>query len=331
MATYQQYSHNQMTSEEAADALEQTIFDSDHLFQKYRDDISPLMQEAELRLGELGVSKFSSLENVLKEHVDRWYRLNKNLSEMALNFRTHSHQMNVGLSSLKTEIAERDAIIKTQRKDYESEKEQYENQLKVLESALANSIPRNKTLDKYADFSMDTNVPTNTFQIEQIKKQLSSQEQQYATLKNENQRLLANIKILNGGSDKFQQTLMSLTNGLAKKEDENLKLRWLTQDLTAERNGLEKQLQAAVKDPNFTSITPSRKMDYTVNFDKFFDEDDDVSDDDAENGLLSLEMADDDGIDPQVCCAILRALLYDAMCDCVCEGDEETGRSVGGS
>ena len=77
---------------------------------------------------------------------------------------------------------------------------------------------------------------------------------------------------------------------------------WLTQDLAAERNELETKIQSHTKDPNFTSVTPQRQMEYGVDFSKYIDDDaDDLSDDAAENGLLSLEMSDDADINPQVC------------------------------
>ena len=106
------------------------------------------------------------------------------------------------------------------------------------------------------------------------------------------------MKILKSSSD-FQQTLMNLNNEISKKEDEILKLRWLTQDLAEERNGLEAKIQQASKDPNFVSIT-TRQQDYSVDFSKFLDDDEDVSDDPAEHGMLFLEMSDDTDINPVV-------------------------------
>eukprot|EP01084_Bolivina_argentea_P036776 68002_1 len=302
MTSYGQYNRNQ-TSDEAADALEQSIFDSDHLYQKYRDELSPLLQEAELRLDEMGLKKFTKIENVIGKHVSRWYQLNKSLCEMSLNFRTHYNHMNVKLDSLKVEIDERDKIIRTQRKDFESDKQQYENQLKVLESALADSIPRNKSsvLDKYNN--------TEQYQLTQLQKDLNISHQSYEKVKIENKRLSENLKILKSSSDDFQQTLMTLNNEISKKEDEILKLRWLTQDLAAERNGLEQKIQKHTNDPNFTSVTPQRQMQYDVDFSKYIDEDqDELSDDAAENGLLSLEMSDDADINPQVAKKLAEAL-----------------------
>merc|ERR1712187_575936 len=141
-------------------------------------------------MGDMGLKKFKNIENVLKNHVGRWYRLNKNLSEMALNFRTHYQQIDVKLNSMKQNIEERDKIIQSQRKDYETDKDEYENQLKVLESALANSIPRNKTLEKFGQF---VNGTDSDHQIQELKKDLNIQEQQYHKLQNENQRLTANL------------------------------------------------------------------------------------------------------------------------------------------
>eukprot|EP01083_Nonionella_stella_P162223 532342_1 len=312
MANYGQYNRNhqsmkpQVTSEEAADALEQSIFDSDHLWEKYRDDISPLLQQAELRLGhELKEKKFNNMENIIKTHVDRWYRLTKNLSAMTLNFRTQGNHIIVKLDSLKNEIEERDKIIRTQRKDYENEKDQYENQLKVLESALADSIPRNKTLSKYEP--QLAKVETNQ-QIQQLTKDLAAQEQQYQKLKIENQRLSQNLKLLNSGANDFQQTLTNLNNEIAKKEDEILSLRWLTQDLAAERNGLEQKIQTGAKDPNFTSVTPQRQMNYDIDLSAFLDGDEDVSDDAVENGMMFLEMNDDADINPEVAKKLAEAL-----------------------
>eukprot|EP01084_Bolivina_argentea_P036028 66688_1 len=245
------------------------------------------------------------MENIIKTHVDRWYRLTKNLSAMTLNFRTQGNHIIVKLDSLKNEIEERDKIIRTQRKDYENEKDQYENQLKVLESALADSIPRNKTLSKYEP--QLAKVETNQ-QIQQLTKDLAAQEQQYQKLKIENQRLSQNLKLLNSGANDFQQTLTNLNNEIAKKEDEILSLRWLTQDLAAERNGLEQKIQTGAKDPNFTSVTPQRQMNYDIDLSAFLDGDEDVSDDAVENGMMFLEMNDDADINPEVAKKLAEAL-----------------------
>lgn len=285
---------------DAADALEQTIFDSDHLFQRYKDDLSPLLSEAELRLNEMGLGKYKNLEKIIDKHIHQWFKINKTLSETALEFRSGYQQIHVQLATAKREIDERDKIIQTQRKDFETEKDQYETQLKVLESALANSIPRNSTLDKFGLRDQRADEMDENYQLQQLKKDLKEQEQEYLKLKNENHRLNENMKILKSSSNSHQQTLMNLQNEISKKEDEILKLRWLTQDLAEERNGLEAKVQQVSKDPHFVSVTPQRQMEYNVDFSQFIDDDDDVSDDAAENGMLLLEMSDDADINPQV-------------------------------
>jgi len=298
-------SQHRSSNNDAADVLEQTIFDSDHLFQQFKDNLSPLLSEAELRLNEMGLGKYKNLEKIIDKHIHQWFKLNKTLGETALEFRTGWQQIHVQLDSAKREIDERDKIIQTQRKDFENDKDQYETQLKVLESALANSIPRNSTLDKFGlrDDPIDEN-----YELQSAKKDLKLQEQEYLKLKNENQRLNENMKILKSSSNDWQQTLMNIQNELSKKEDEILKLRWLTQDLAEERNGLEAKVQQVSKDSNFVSVTPQRQMDYTVDFSKFIDDDDDVSDDAAENGMLLLEMSDDADINPQVAKKLAEAL-----------------------
>ena len=111
------------------------------------------------------------------------------------------------------------------------------------------------------------------------------------------------LDLVNHGTSDVDQTLQNLANELGKKEEEILKLRWLTQDLAAERNGLERKIQNSTKDAAFVSITPQRQMEYAVDFSKFMDDDaDEISDDPAENGMLSLEMASDTEIDPEVLC-----------------------------
>lgn len=310
MANYGQYSHrNGVDSSDATDALEQTIFDTDTLFTKFKDDLSPLLSEAELRLDDMGLKKFKNLEHIIRKHVNQWHRLNKNLSDTALEFRAQSHAIAVQLSSAKRNLDERDKIIETQRKDFSNEKEQYENQLKVLESVLANSIPQNSILDKFGmrdepqqQQQLTQQQGDDNYTIEQLKKDLKIQEQEFTKLQNENKRLSENLKILQPTTNDFQQTLMNLNNEIAKKEDEILKLRWLTQDLAEERNGLETKIQAVTKNKDFTSVTPARQMEYGIDLSKYLDDDDnELSDDAAENGLLSLEMSDDtDGINPEV-------------------------------
>ena len=79
------------------------------------------------------------------------------------------------------------------------------------------------------------------------------------------------------------------------------------QDLRDERNGLEAQVQAVSKNPSFVSVTPQRQMDYNIDLSKYVDDDEDVSDDAAENGMLLLEMTDDTDIDPQV---LIHSYIY---------------------
>eukprot|EP00485_Elphidium_margaritaceum_P008336 CAMPEP_0202690194 /NCGR_PEP_ID=MMETSP1385-20130828/5260_1 /ASSEMBLY_ACC=CAM_ASM_000861 /TAXON_ID=933848 /ORGANISM="Elphidium margaritaceum" /LENGTH=387 /DNA_ID=CAMNT_0049345429 /DNA_START=136 /DNA_END=1296 /DNA_ORIENTATION=+ len=291
-----------------ADALEQTFLDMDRLYESYREDISPLLQTAELRCSEFGVTACKDLENIVKQYIKRWYSLGKDLGEVALEYRTGINQIHVQLKTAQVEITERDKIINSEREKVESDRRAYEEHVKTLESVLSGSVAAAAAAQNTTHTTQHRSSSDETRRLE---KERDAAENALIKIKNENQYLLQNVQLLKTSAPDWQQTMLKLNADLAKKEEEILQLRWLTQDLTQERNALELSVRTASNNAEFVSVTPARKSDYNQVFDELHaflkDEaaDDDVSEDPAEHGMLLLEDAD---IHPQVAKKLAEAL-----------------------
>lgn len=294
----------QQVPDDNVDTLEQIFHTSDSLYKQYVDVFQDLLRKAELRLTEYQLNEFRNLETRITNHVTAWYDVIKRSNDNAITLRTHYQSVMVQMDSLKQNITERDRIIETTTKEFESDKEQYENQLKVLETALAQSVPRNETLAKHRPLLEERDPDADSdaeFEIRKLRDELKEQERELQRVRNDNntmQRRLELSQIETSGAD---NTVQDLIHEMGKKEEEILKLRWLTQDLASERNNLEQKIQSGTKDGQFVSITPSRQMDYHVDLSKFMDDDEDeLSDNPAVKGFLALDMADDNEISPEV-------------------------------
>jgi len=270
MADYGQQTAVQWTN--AADADR----DSERLLQRYQDGLAPLLQNAELRLQGLQLTEFRNLEGLLSGHIREWHGV---------------------VVALKHSVAERDRLITTQRQEFRGEREGLEAQLKVLETALAQTAPMPDGDAVAEAMAADAALP----EVDRLTLSLKEQGRECQRVRSENERLRRSLAMVDV-ADAAEQ-LLALSHDVGKKEQEIMRLRWLTQDLAAERNALERKIRSAGKaeEAQFVSVAPRRQMEYAVDLSSFLDDDAGPGPADPLQqgmGMATLSMDSDTEIDP---------------------------------